>query len=178
MKINLLNSKTILLVSALLVSTVTFAQKESTPPPPPPKEDKGEKGDRHNDKRENIETLKIGFLTKKLDLTSEEAQKFWPVYNQYSDKLQEIRKKRRQNYHEAKKKFDEMSDKEVEQAVDNEMADRQKELDLQREYHSKFKAVLPIKKVAKLYVAEEQFKMELLNKLKNKDRKPPVRDSE
>ena len=50
------------------------------------------------------------------------------------------------------------------------MANHQKELDLQKEYNSKFKAVLPIKKVAKLYVAEEQFKMELLNKLKDKDR--------
>ena len=176
MKTNLLNLKTILLASVIMISTITFAQKEGTPPPPPPT--KEDKGDRHNERHENIETLKIGFITKKLDLTPEEAQKFWPVYNQYSDKLQEIRKKRRQNYREAKQKFDEMTDKEVEQAVDNEMTDRQKELDLQKEYHSKFKAVLPIKKVAKLYVAEEQFKMELLNKLKNKDRKPPVRDGE
>ena len=66
-----------------------------------------------------------------------------------------------------------MSDKEIEQTVDSEIIFRQKELDLQKEYHSKFKAVLPIKKVARLYQAEEQFKKVLLDKLKEG---PPVRD--
>ena len=158
--------KACLLMFAVAFSSLSFAQKDAPPPPGP----KDKKAERQNEKRENIEAMKIGFITKKLNLTPEEAQKFWPVYNQYSDKLHEIRKKRRQNYKDAKQKFNELSDKEVEQAVDNEMADRQKELDIQKEYHSKFKAVLPIKKVAKLYAAEEQFKMELLNKLKDKDR--------
>ena len=156
------------LVILLLLSTITFAQKDG--PPPPNKEKRGE---RQIERRENIETMKIGFITKKLDLTPEEAEKFWPVYNQYNNKLQDIRKKRREDFRDTKQKFDELSDKEVELAVDNEMAFRQKELDIQKEYHSKFKTVLSIKKVARLYEAEEQFKMELLNKLKNK---PPVRE--
>ena len=168
MKTNMLNLKTILLASIIMTSAITFAQKDGTPPPPPPAKDN--KAEKQNERKENIEAMKIGFLTKKLDLTPEEAQKFWPVYNQYSDKMKELRKRRKQDNREAKQKFDGMSDKEVEQAVDNEMADRQKELDLQKEYNSKFKAVLPIKKVARLYAAEEQFKMELLNKLKDKDR--------
>lgn len=39
-----------------------------------------------------IESLKIAFLTKQLDLTPEEAQKFWPVYNQYTMELKKMRK--------------------------------------------------------------------------------------
>ena len=163
--------KTTSLVAALLISGISFAQKDA--PPPPQKEKRNE---RQDERRENIETMKIGFITQKLDLTPEEAERFWPVYNQYNNKIQEIRKKRRQDNRDTKQKFDEMSDKEVEAAVDNEIIFRQKELDVQKEYHSKFKTVLPIKKVAKLYAAEEQFKMELLNKLKDKDRKPPVRE--
>jgi Spy/CpxP family protein refolding chaperone len=178
MKTKMKNLKVSLLILAIAASTVTFAQKEGTPPPPPSKKEK--RNERQEERKENIEAMKVGFITKKLDLTSEEAQKFWPVYNQYSDKIQEVRKKRRMDNRETKQKFDELSDKEVEAAVDNEMGFRQKELDIQKEYHSKFKSVLPIKKVAKLYAAEEQFKMELLNKLRDKEHKqpPPPKDKE
>ncbi len=178
MKTKMKNLKVSLLIIAIAASTVTFAQKENTPPPPPSKKEK--RNERQEERKENIEAMKVGFITKKLDLTSEEAQKFWPVYNQYSDKIQEVRKKRRMDNRETKQKFDALSDKEVEAAVDNEMGFRQKELDIQKEYHSKFKSVLPIKKVAKLYAAEEQFKMELLNKLRDKERKqpPPPKEQE
>jgi Spy/CpxP family protein refolding chaperone len=137
------------LLFTLLVSTgITFAQG--------------------GEKRENIEAMKIAFITKKLDLTPQEAQQFWPVYNQYNGKTMELRKKRRQDNREARQNFDELSDKEVEQIINNDIAIRQKELDLQKEYNEKFKGVLPIKKVAKLYAAEEQFKVVLINKLKDR----------
>jgi DNA-binding MarR family transcriptional regulator len=125
-------------------------------------------GPKAQERMEDIEAMKVAFITKKLSLTPEEAQSFWPVYNAYSDKLKELRKKRRQDMKTAQGNVDEMSDKEVEAAVDNEITFRQKELDLQKEYHAKFKTVLPIKKVAKLYSAEEQFKKVLLDKLKDK----------
>ena len=40
-----------------------------------------------------IESLKIGFITKRISLTPEEAQKFWPVYNKYSTELKSVRHK-------------------------------------------------------------------------------------
>jgi len=129
-------------------------------------------GEKAQERKENIESMKIAFITQKLDLTPAEAQQFWPVYNQYSDKQDEYRKKRKEAHREAKQDVDLLSDKEVEQAVDNEIIFRQKDLDLQKEYHAKFKAVLPIKKVAKLYAAEDQFKIVLLDKLKDRNRKP------
>jgi Spy/CpxP family protein refolding chaperone len=156
--------KSLILIAFISLTTISSAQGPMGPPP----ENKKEK---HGEKRENIEAMKIAFITQKLSLTPEEAQQFWPVYNQYQDKLQELRKKRRQDNKEAKENFDEMTDKEVEQLVDAEIAFKQKETDLQKEYHAKFKSVLPIKKVAKLYHAEEQFKRVLLDKLKDKPEK-------
>jgi len=38
-----------------------------------------------------LEALKIGYITKKLNLTPEEAQKFWPVYNQYAAEIKKVR---------------------------------------------------------------------------------------
>lgn len=164
MKTKLTLLKSYLLIAGIGLSSALLAQPGNRQPGQKP----GPRQQQMQEKKEDIESMKIAFLTKKLELTPEEAQQFWPVYNQYSDKLNEIRKKRRQDLRTAKNNFDEMSDKEVEQAVDNEMNFRQKELDIQKEYNAKFKAILPIKKVAKLYAAEEQFKRVLLDKLKDR----------
>lgn len=156
--------KVLFLVITVILSNISIAQPPPPPlgPPPPPKDHK------QIEKRENIEAQKVAFLTKKLDLSPEEAQKFWPVYNQYDNKLQELRKKRREDMKNAKENFESMTDKEIEQLVDNEIVFRQKELDIQKEYHAKFKSVLPIKKIAQLYRADEEFKRFLLKELKDR----------
>ncbi|CAN5526573.1 hypothetical protein BH10BAC1_BH10BAC1_15650 [soil metagenome] len=156
--------KTIFVLAFVSLSGISYSQSMGSPP--------NGKGQKQQDKRDNIESMKIAFLTTKLDLTPEEAQKFWPVYNQYSDKLQELRKKRRDDERQAKKNFEDLTDKELEEAMDSDLAFKQKELDLQKEYNTKFKAVLPIKKVSKLYAAEEQFKRVLLDKLKDRQPSP------
>jgi hypothetical protein len=38
-----------------------------------------------------IEALKIAYITKRLDLSPEEAQKFWPIYNLYAEDLKKAR---------------------------------------------------------------------------------------
>src|ERR1035437_151533 len=162
--------KALSLLALILTINVAIAQ----PPPPPPANHRPPREEKQREKKENIEAQKVAFITKKVELTPEEAQQFWPVYNQYQGKLQELRKKRRQDIKEAKENFEAMTDKDVEQLVDDEIVFRQKELDIQKEFHSKFKTLLPIKKVAKLYQAEEQFKRYLLNELK--DRRPPTKD--
>lgn len=154
--------KTLLVLA--FISFIGVAYSQTMGPPPKGKAERQEKND-------NIESMKIAFLTTKLDLSPEEAQVFWPVYNQYTEKLKELRKKRRQDEREAKKNIEELTDKEIEQVIENDFAFRQKELDLQKEYNIKFKAVLPIKKVSRLYNAEEQFKRVLIDKLKGKGTK-------
>ena len=120
------------------------------------------------DRKEKIESMKIAFITNKLDLTPDEAKKFWPVFNQYSDELQGLRKDRRERNRNAREDFDKLGDKEVEKVVDDEIVFRQQELDVQKKYHAQFKSVLPIKKVARLYRAQEEFKRELLEKIKER----------
>lgn len=156
--------KTILVLFFISVVGIAYSQ----PMGPPPKG----KPERQQEKKENIEAMKIAFITTKLDLTPDEAQKFWPVYNQYNDKLIEMRKQRRMDDRENKKNFDELTDKEIEEDIDADLAYRQKELDMQKEYTKKLKAVLPIRKISKLYEAENQFKKVLIDKLKEKQ--PPV----
>ncbi|HNP49876.1 MAG TPA: hypothetical protein PKL85_13620 [Bacteroidia bacterium] len=140
----------VLLASFFVLNLTTFAQ--DNPPPA----------------RERLESLKVGFLTQRLNLTTEEAKAFWPVYNKYQDELEQMRKSRRENLMNAKLNFDEMSDADVEKTIDNELMFRQNELDVQKKYNPQFKKVLPIKKVAKLYKAEEDFKRKLIDMIQDK----------
>lgn len=118
--------------------------------------------------REDIESMKIAFLTRRLNLTPDEARKFWPVYNQFSEELKVIRENRNKAAKDTKDNFETLSDKEVEKIVDGEITFRQQEIDLLKKYHNQFKQTLPIKKVAKLYRAEEDFKKELLERIKER----------
>lgn len=120
------------------------------------------------DRRENVEAMKIAFITKELQLTPAESEKFWPVYNQYDNQLKELRKAKRSNRKEVD--MTAASDKELEERLMDEFSFRQKELDLSKEYYQKFKSVLPTKKAVALYKAEEEFKRELLRRIQNKHR--------
>lgn len=114
-------------------------------------------------KKEKIEALRVAFITRQLNLSSEESQKFWPVYNEYQDKLKAAR--REMKAHQAS--F--ASDKEAQEFLDAELLYKQRDVNLYKEYYEKFKKVLPVKKVAELRHAEEEFKKELLKQLQGKN---------
>lgn len=124
-------------------------------PPPPP------------EAREEIETMKIGFLTRKLSLSPEEAKVFWPVYNQYSDELRELREGHRSRMRSAKEDT-EVTKEEWEKLADAEIQFRQQELEVMKKFHTQFKKILPPKKVATLYRTEEEFKRELIEKIRER----------
>jgi len=115
-------------------------------------------------KREKIEAQKIGFITKQLDLTPEEAQNFWPIYNQFSDLRKQLYKQNRKN----RKDIDDLSESEIEELIDNHIILDQKKLDLKKKYHAEFKKILSNKKIAKLYHTEQMFKKDLLKRLKGR----------
>ena len=119
------------------------------------------------DKKQRIETFKISYITKQLNLTPDEAKTFWPVYNEYEMATEEVRGEFRRNVKENRGKLNELSDKEVEELIDSQIANKQRELDIQKSYHAQFKGVLPVKKVAKLYVAEHEFKKILLKEMQS-----------
>lgn len=59
-----------LVLLMVLFSTFSFAQDRS--------------------KREKIKTLKVAFITERLNLSTNEAQSFWPLYNDYEEKRESL----------------------------------------------------------------------------------------
>ncbi len=103
-----------------------------------------------------IENLKKEYITKELQLTPQEAEAFFPLYNEYTQKLKEARKSLRK----------EMKTQPGETSVDKIMDKEQDVVDLRKEYWAKFQKVIPEAKVVRLIEVEKKFKMMLIQKLK------------
>ena len=106
--------------------------------------------------------MRVAFITARLNLTVDESQKFWPVYNEYQDKL----KAARQEFRRQPNIF--INDKDAQDYLDAELLLKQREFSLYKEYYEKMKKTVPLKKVAELRQAEEDFKKELLKQLQGK----------
>ena len=120
-------------------------------------------------RKEKIETLKIAYLTKELNLNTEEAKAFWPVYDEYQEKLEENRRSFKKQY-SVETKSDFSTDKEADAFLQAELTMRSRDLDFHKEYTEKLKKVISSKKVARLKIAEESFKKELLKRAKSKNK--------
>ncbi|QCR24830.1 hypothetical protein C1N53_01720 [Pontibacter sp. SGAir0037] len=114
--------------------------------------------------REKIESAKVAFLTDKLALTPDQAQKFWPLYKEYEGKRREIVYARLNKG----KDLENLSDQDLRAMVDNMFDRRQKELNLEQEYAAKFQRVLSAKQMVLLYRGEHEFTKLLLQKLDNR----------
>ena len=158
--------KQILSVAACLLMAVSlFAQPQG-----------GRPGEEQRKKDfERLQAEKIAFITQELDLTPEEAQVFWPVYNQCWKEILAANKKKMDAFGEFRgKKGDELSDKDLEKKLDAYVQSYKASNQILSDWYPKFKQVLPIRKVAKLYQAEEAFQQRMINNL----RKHPQRSSQ
>jgi len=131
-----------------------------------------------NVNREKLDAYKIGFLTKRLNLTTREAEKFWPVYNEYQDQRIKIQLERQEINRNFNQNELNMSDREMSEAGDRIIALEFSEAGLAQEFHNKIKAILSPVKVLRLYQAENQYRLQLLNDLREKNQgrnKPNIR---
>jgi hypothetical protein len=128
-----------------------------------------------NPNLEKLNNYKIGFLTKKLNLSSEEAEKFWPVYNEYQGQrnliqLEKLKLNRNFNLNEST-----LSDNQLEEMGDKYVDCLVQESALAVTFHKKLKEVLPPVKVIRYYQAENQYKVQLLNELQSAKQQQKVR---
>lgn len=115
------------------------------------------------DARDRVEALRMSYINEHVGLTNAEAEKFWPVYNEYNDKIRAIRRNLRQSY---KHMPENLSDQEAEQLNTLFVQSKQAEADVHRQYNEKLKAIIGAKKLVKLRVAEEEFRIKVMKSIK------------
>ena len=119
-------------------------------------------------RRDNIEAQKVAYITSKLNLTTEEAQHFWPIYNEYRSELDALRKERNGQRTKSDDDDQNLTDAQIDALIKSRFAGERKKIDLDEKYYEKFKTALPISKVAAYYRAERSFKRELLDQLRQR----------
>ena len=97
---------------------------------------------------ETVEAIKIAYFTKKLNLTPEEAQKFWPIYNQYFEELRQIRQQNR-----------DLDEVDMEEKVVN----------LRKKYKDEFSKALPGDKVNQFFKVDKEFTIFLRKELQERN---------
>lgn len=127
----------------------------------------------HGEQHEKMEAQRVAFITQALNLTPDEAKVFWPIYNEYDAKRHELKKSFKGSGDLHKADIEKLTEREASQILDNQIIESQKFLDLRKEYHAKFKSVLPAVKVLKLYDAEREFQKILMEKMRQHKESPP-----
>ena len=123
---------------------------------------------RMENRKEQIKAMKVAYITQLLNLTPEESQTFWPIYNQMEDEKKQI-KKGGVDKASLKGNVGNMSDQDLEKIIEQEFAMKRQLLDLQqRQYYQQFKTVLPMQKIIKLQYADNAFNREILKKMRDK----------
>ena len=130
-------------------------------------------GENMKEKREQIKTLKVAFFATELDLTTTEAEKFWPIYNTYDDSQFELRHQKMKTYMRRMNdgSLDKITEKEAKIFL-AQMEDTEEELFLVRKkFMQNVRTILPAVKIVKLKKAEEDFNRKLLQQYRNKGQK-------
>jgi len=109
---------------------------------------------------ERIHSLRVAFITDKLQLTPDESEKFWPVYNQYEAELKRIRQK-----YKGDQDLSIMSDEEVERSLTDRFEMEEQIIKLKRDYFQRMKSFLAVRKIALLQRSEQEFNRELLKRI-------------
>ena len=119
---------------------------------------------------EKIKALKIAYLTEQLNLTSNEAEKFWPIYNAYYKENHLLRNKLRTEIKE-KESLATFSENDAEKLVLLKLTTDKKIYESQKKFIYKIKKIISYKKIIQLQLAEREFGRKLMRKYKHKKRK-------
>jgi len=125
---------------------------------------RGDREDRRGGERgERLEQQRIAYITTELDLTVEEAQKFWPIYNDYQAKKKEYGMHRKDDVD-----VDKLTEQEAKSLLNEAMASRKRHGELEVEFINNLENVLPAKKRLQLLRVEREFKKSVLKRFKKR----------
>jgi len=116
--------------------------------------------------KEKIKAARIGLITQRLGLTPEQAEKFWPIYNEFSQKRAGLM----QQYKDAEKNINlnKPDPKQQQALVDLGLKIKQDELSLEKEYSGRLMSVITAQQMLNLRQAERDFRNIIINMLNNR----------
>lgn len=124
-----------------------------------------------NERYKKMQSRKIAFICDKIELSPNQSESFWPIYNMYSSELRLIMRNKKKIQRDYMLNKLSMDDIELGSIIDSLFNLDQEYLNLKIKYVTKFAEIISNKQMFELYEAEEGFKKELLRRIKKGDRK-------
>lgn len=122
----------------------------------------------HKPDRDKIAALKVAYITEKLDLTTQEAQVFWPIYNTHEKDMEALRQKDRTLIRGKLSDVDAMSEKEAQKLLKQYIAFEEEEDKLDSAFYERVGKEISAKKSMLLLRAKEDFKRHLIKQYRSK----------
>ena len=110
-----------------------------------------------------LDNAKIAFITSRLTLTQDQAQRFWPIFNEFVAKRRELNRSARLLRRDATNPS--LSDAQLRDYFTQDFNIRQQQLSLEKEYFEKMQKVVTLRQIAQLYQAERDFTKEVLQRV-------------
>lgn len=118
----------------------------------------------NSEKMEKIRAIKVGFITDRLHLNSDQSAKFWPVYDAYQQERRTMRRATLDKYQAAHQGA---TRDQARASLEGDLDYQAKELELKRKYKDRLLQVISSQQLNQLYEAEREFKKLLVDQLKN-----------
>jgi hypothetical protein len=128
--------KKFLLIATVLISSIFVARAQDNQP-----------GD-ETKRQEKLKALYIAFITEKLELTSDEAQKFWPAHTQFENEIKSVNK--------------DLPELEKQQAI----------LNVKKKYQDNFNRIIGPKRCERFFRMDGEFKRKLLDRIRKQNNNP------
>ena len=119
---------------------------------------------RMQEKLEKVNNLKIAYLTKELDLSTAQAEKFWPIYNNYEKELMQTRRSFKQKH--LPDRMDGLTDKESKELLAEQLTMETAVIAIRKNYRNEFLKVLSPQQLVTLMEAEKRFNQMLKDKMR------------
>ena len=120
---------------------------------------------------EKIDAYKKIYLTDKLNLNPENESKFWIAYNDYQDNLRIVYRAKRLKYRKMNLDSSNLSETEYKQFIDDFLDYEKKKIDLRAKLIIDLKEFMTLKKTVSLFRIEDDFRKEMMKKLRTKNKK-------
>lgn len=143
------------LLASLFIAFASVAQDEDQPALNP-------------ERMKELKAQKTAYLTTKLGLTTEEAQRFWPIYNAFDEAREGLRKQLRDMYRSARDGQGALSESTARELLSKSLDLREREVKLERDYSERFAQAIGAVKTIELLKAERDFNREVLRRLRDR----------
>lgn len=153
-----INMKTLqiyVIVAIFFISGLSFGQEVKNP---------GEK----------VRSLKIAYITQELELTAKEAEKFWPVYNEYDRKIRGLERNERMKVRTIIKEsngYKNLNDNQADEILNRIYKIEGQIFDTKKEMDQKLSKVISKKKILRLKHIEREFVRNLMNRLRSRKKR-------